>query len=169
MTGFNMKSGVLALAAAATLAIAVSPANAQWRHHTRSYDGGDFNTGQKVAIIGGGAAAGAVIGGLLGGTKGAIIGGAVGGGAGTIAVVAKEESEHHYRGYRGGYGYGGGPYYGGRFSQGYYESGRGPGWGDRWRDRGDRWRDVHRGDRVGQWRGGDRAEDRFNRVGRDRH
>ena len=42
------------------------------------------SAGQSAAIIGGSAAAGAVIGGLSGGTKGAIIGGAIGGVGGLI-------------------------------------------------------------------------------------
>jgi len=42
------------------------------------------SVGQSAAIIGGSAAAGAVVGGLSGGTKGAIIGGAIGGVGGLI-------------------------------------------------------------------------------------
>jgi len=66
-----------------------------------------LSTGQKAAIIGGGAAAGALIGGLAGGKKGAIIGGLLGGGAGTGAVILKDhndrerwEDRYRYRRYR---------------------------------------------------------------------
>ena len=100
---FNKRifAGVLSLA---LLLAIVAPASAQWRRRDRG-----FSTGQKVAIIGGGAAAGAVIGGLLGGTKGAVIGGVVGAGGGTGAVLirnhqADEHNEHlrdwRYREYR---------------------------------------------------------------------
>ena len=44
-------------------------------------------TGGDVAKVGGGAAAGAVVGGLLGKAKGAVIGGIIGGGAGTAVAV----------------------------------------------------------------------------------
>jgi len=49
--------------------------------------GGDHKK-RNTALIGGGAAAGAVIGGLAGGGKGALIGGAAGAGAGTATAAA---------------------------------------------------------------------------------
>jgi len=44
-------------------------------------------TGGDVAKAGGGAAAGAVVGGLLGKAKGAVLGGIIGAGAGTVVAV----------------------------------------------------------------------------------
>lgn len=48
-----------------------------------------MSTKEKAAYIGGGAAAGALIGGLLGGKKGAVIGGLLGAGGGTGYVYYK--------------------------------------------------------------------------------
>jgi hypothetical protein len=73
-----------------------SPANAQ------SF-GRRLSTGEKAGVIGGGAAAGAVIGGLLGGKKGAIIGGLLGAGGGSAYVAASGRNDDRYRrdnGYR---------------------------------------------------------------------
>ena len=58
---------------------------------------GKSHTKSNVTKIGGGAAAGAVIGGLAGGGKGALIGTAVGAGAGTgvAAATGKEEAVIH--------------------------------------------------------------------------
>src|SRR5438128_1216847 len=75
-------AGLLSLA---LLLAIVSPASAQWRRRDRG-----LSTGEKAGIIGGGAAAGAVIGGLLGGKKGAVIGGLLGAGGGTGVVVYKD-------------------------------------------------------------------------------
>jgi len=52
--------------------------------------------GEKAAIIGGGAAAGALLGGLLGGKKGAIIGGVLGAGGGTAYVVTKDRNADRF-------------------------------------------------------------------------
>jgi hypothetical protein len=71
---------------------AVTPADAQFRRW-RDRDRGRLSTGEKAAIIGGGAAAGAVLGGLLGGKKGAIIGGVIGGGGGTGYVVLRDRRD----------------------------------------------------------------------------
>ncbi len=55
---FNLKATVAALVIAATAAIAVSPADAQWRgRHHRGHDRGD-------AVLGG-LAAGAILGGII--------------------------------------------------------------------------------------------------------
>jgi len=67
--------------------------------------GGRMSNGQKAGVIGGGAAAGAVIGGLLGGRKGAIIGGLLGAGGGSAYVYANGRDDDRYRGYRGYNGY----------------------------------------------------------------
>jgi hypothetical protein len=58
---------------------------------------GKSHTKSNVTKIGGGAAAGAIIGGLAGGGKGALIGTAVGAGAGTgvAAATGKEEAVIH--------------------------------------------------------------------------
>jgi hypothetical protein len=58
---------------------------------------GKSHTKSNVTKIGGGAAAGALIGGLAGGGKGALIGTAVGAGAGTgvAAATGKEEALIH--------------------------------------------------------------------------
>lgn len=58
---------------------------------------GESHTKSNVTKIGGGAAAGALIGGLAGGGKGALIGTAVGAGAGTgvAAATGKEEAVIH--------------------------------------------------------------------------
>ena len=75
------------LADGKTLPVSTSGFHAQGKSHTKS----------NVTKIGGGAAAGALIGGLAGGGKGALIGTAVGAGAGTGVAVAtgKEEAVVH--------------------------------------------------------------------------
>jgi len=94
---------------AATLGLAllfgaITSANAQ------SF-GGRMSTKEKAAYIGGGAAAGAVIGGLLGGKKGAIIGGLLGAGGGAGVVYYKGRDDDRYgryydsRDYRDSRGY----------------------------------------------------------------
>ncbi len=54
-----------------------------------------MSTKEKVAYIGGGAAAGALLGGLLGGKKGAIIGGLLGAGGGTGYVYYKNRQDEY--------------------------------------------------------------------------
>src|SRR6516164_10761668 len=75
------------LADGKTMAISTSGFRAQGKSHTKS----------NVTKVGGGAAAGALIGGLTGGGKGALIGTAVGAGAGTgvAAATGKEEAVVH--------------------------------------------------------------------------
>jgi len=75
------------LANGKTLPISTSSFHAKGKSHTKS----------NVTKIGGGAAAGALIGGLAGGGKGALIGTAVGAGAGTgvAAATGKEEAMIH--------------------------------------------------------------------------
>jgi hypothetical protein len=70
-----------------TLAVSTSGFHTKGKSHTKS----------NVTKIGGGAAAGALIGGLAGGGKGALIGTAVGAGAGTgvAAATGKEEAIIH--------------------------------------------------------------------------
>lgn len=70
-----------------TLPLSTSGFHAKGKSHTKS----------NVTKIGGGAAAGALIGGLAGGGKGALIGTAVGAGAGTgvAAATGKEEAVIH--------------------------------------------------------------------------
>jgi uncharacterized membrane protein len=70
-----------------TLRVSTSGFRAKGKSHTKS----------NVTKIGGGAAAGALIGGLAGGGKGALIGTAVGAGAGTgvAAATGKEEAVIH--------------------------------------------------------------------------
>lgn len=63
--------------------------------------GGRLSTGEKVGAIGGGTAAGALIGGLLGGKKGAVIGGLLGGGAGTAYVYSQGRDYDRYGRYYG--------------------------------------------------------------------
>ena len=75
---------------------AVMPASAQWRR-----DRNRTSTREKAAWIGGGAAVGAVIGGLLNGKKGAVIGGMIGAGGGTGAVILKDRrNDDRYDRYR---------------------------------------------------------------------
>lgn len=87
-------AGTLGLA---ILCVATTTANAQ------SF-GGRTSTKEKAAYIGGGAVAGALIGGLLGGKKGAVIGGLLGAGGGTGYVYYKGKQEEdrygRYYGYR---------------------------------------------------------------------
>jgi hypothetical protein len=82
----------------AMLLAATNTANAQ------SFGGRRTSTKEKAAYIGGGAAAGALIGGLLGGKKGAVIGGLLGAGGGTGYVYYKGKQEEdrygRYYGYR---------------------------------------------------------------------
>lgn len=75
------------LAAGKTLQVSTSGFRIKGKSHTKS----------NVTKIGGGAAAGALIGGLAGGGKGALIGTAVGAGAGTgvAAATGKEEAVIH--------------------------------------------------------------------------
>ena len=75
------------LANGKTLPVSTSGFRAKGKSHTKS----------NVTKIGGGAAAGALIGGLAGGGKGALIGTAVGAGAGTgvAAATGKEEAVIH--------------------------------------------------------------------------
>lgn len=88
-------AGLLSLA---LLFAIVSPASAQWRRRDRG-----LSTGEKAGIIGGGTAAGAVIGGLLGGKKGAVIGGLLGAGGGTGVVVYKDrQDDNRWDRYRDG-------------------------------------------------------------------
>jgi Protein of unknown function (DUF3300) len=54
---------------------------------------GKSHAGRNVALIGGGAAVGAVLGGIAGGGKGALIGTAVGAGAGTATAAATGKQE----------------------------------------------------------------------------
>ena len=70
---------------------ATMPANAQYF--------GRMSNKEKAAVIGGSAAAGAVIGGLLGGKKGAVIGGLLGAGGGTGYVYYKGRDDDRYRRY----------------------------------------------------------------------
>jgi hypothetical protein len=89
MTSINKKFSVAILSLAIML-VAVSSANAQsWRRYR---DNGTSKR-EKAAWIGGGAAAGAVIGGLLNGKKGAIIGGLLGAGAGTATTIIKDRND----------------------------------------------------------------------------
>ena len=55
--------------------------------------GGKSHAGRNVALIGGGAGAGAILGGIAGGGKGAVIGAAAGAGAGTLAAAATGKHE----------------------------------------------------------------------------
>ena len=75
------------LADGKTLSVSTSGFRAKGKSHAKS----------NVTKIGGGAAAGALIGGLAGGGKGALIGTAVGAGAGTgvAAATGKEEAVVH--------------------------------------------------------------------------
>lgn len=84
MKTISKKLGAAVLSLAFIFAVA-SQASAEHRHRDR-----DLSKGKKAAIIGGGAAAGAVVGALLGGKKGALIGGLLGGGAGAGYVVLKD-------------------------------------------------------------------------------
>ena len=58
--------------------------------------GGRMSTKEKAAYIGGGAVAGALIGGLLGGKRGAVIGGLLGAGGGTGYVYYKGKEDDRY-------------------------------------------------------------------------
>jgi hypothetical protein len=92
---FTLSKKICAAALGLALLFAVTTsANAQ------SF-GGRMSTGEKAAYIGGGAAAGAIIGGLLGGKKGAIIGGLLGAGGGTGYVYYKGRDDDRYRRYYG--------------------------------------------------------------------
>ena len=71
------------------LLAATSSANAQ------SF-GGRLSGKEKAAYIGGGAVAGALIGGLLGGKKGAVIGGLLGAGGGAGVVALKGRDDYRY-------------------------------------------------------------------------
>jgi outer membrane lipoprotein SlyB len=54
---------------------------------------GEGHTKSNVAKIGGGAAVGALLGGIFGGGKGAAIGAVAGGGAGTVGAAATGKKE----------------------------------------------------------------------------
>jgi hypothetical protein len=85
-----------AIVGLALLLAATTSANAQ------SF-GNRLSGGEKAAIIGGSAAAGALIGGLLGGKKGAVIGGLVGAGGGTAYSLSRSDDDRYRRYYRGRY------------------------------------------------------------------
>ena len=80
LTSIQLKNGK-------TLLVSTSAFRAKGKSHTKS----------NVTKIGGGAAAGALIGGLAGGGKGALVGTAVGAGAGTgvAAATGKDEAVIH--------------------------------------------------------------------------
>lgn len=100
MTLINKKLMLATMGMLVMLAMAI-PASA---HDGRRGRSRGTSTKEKVAYIGGGAAAGAVIGGLLNGKKGAIIGGLLGAGAGTGAVLIKDklDDDDDYRFRRNG-------------------------------------------------------------------
>ena len=118
----NKRIGTAVLSLAILLA-AVAPVSAQsW-----SRFGGSMTGRKKATYIGGGAAAGAVIGGLLNGRKGAIIGGLLGAGAGAATVYIKgkrEEDRYRYdsRYYNDRY-YDNGYYNNNYYNSGYYNNG----------------------------------------------
>jgi hypothetical protein len=87
----KLSAAILGLA---LLFAATTPASAQ------SY-GNRLSGGEKAAIIGGSAAAGALIGGLLGGKKGAVIGGLVGAGGGTAYSLSRGNDDRYRRYDRG--------------------------------------------------------------------
>jgi len=63
--------------------VSVEPVRLEGKSHTKN----------NAVLIGGGAAAGAVLGGIMGGGKGALIGGAIGAGAGTATAAATGKRE----------------------------------------------------------------------------
>jgi hypothetical protein len=90
MISINKKFSVAILSLVILLAT-ISSANAQgWRRWNR--DNGTSKK-EKAAWIGGGAAAGAVVGGLLNGKTGAIVGGLLGAGAGTATAIIKDRND----------------------------------------------------------------------------
>lgn len=93
MSTISRKLGAAVLSMAFIFAMA-GTASAEHRYRSRDRD---LSNGKKAAIIGGGAAAGAVIGALVGGKKGALIGGLIGGGAGTGYVVIKDRDDDRDR------------------------------------------------------------------------
>ncbi|HJQ70551.1 MAG TPA: hypothetical protein VKA70_16355 [Blastocatellia bacterium] len=102
MIKVNRKLCAGALSLALLLAVAM-PASAQSRF------GGSMSTKKKVGIIAGGAAAGALLGGVINGKKGAVLGGVIGGGAGAgyVYIEGKREEDRYaeydyyrYRDYR---------------------------------------------------------------------
>ena len=118
----NKRIGTAVLSLAILLA-AVAPVSAQsW-----SRFGGSMTGRKKATYIGGGAAAGAVIGGLLNGRKGAVVGALLGAGAGAATVYIKgkrEENRYRYdsRYYNDRY-YNDRYYDNGNYNNGYYNSG----------------------------------------------
>lgn len=79
------------------LTLRLTSINGQAVHTSAAFFKGKSHTKSNVTKIGGGAAAGTVIGALAGGGKGAAIGGAAGAGAGTgvAAATGKEEAIVH--------------------------------------------------------------------------
>lgn len=108
-----------------------SSASAQSRYRDRG-----LSAGEKAAYIGGGAAAGAVIGGLLGGKKGAVIGGLLGAGGGTGAVLLQGRDDDRYGRYYGN------RYYGNRYRRDWDNHRRD--WDDHHRDWDNHYRDRDR-------------------------
>ncbi len=101
MIKINRKLCAVALSLVFLLAVVATPASAQSRF------GGSMSTKKKVGIIAGGAAAGALLGGVINGKKGAVLGGLIGGGAGAgyVYVEGKREEDRYgeyyrYRDYR---------------------------------------------------------------------
>ncbi|HZS49114.1 MAG TPA: hypothetical protein VFC63_28865 [Blastocatellia bacterium] len=94
---FVKRIGVMLLVLGTLFAATSASTFAQGRYYHRDHDG------QNAAIIGGSAAAGAVIGALAGGGKGALIGGLIGAGGGTAIAVTRNHDRYYYdRGYYGG-------------------------------------------------------------------
>ena len=90
MISINKKFSVAILSMVILLGT-ISSANAQgWRRWNR--DNGTSKK-EKAVWIGGGAAAGAVVGGLLNGKTGAIVGGLLGAGAGTATAIIKDRND----------------------------------------------------------------------------
>ena len=100
MLSINKKISVAILSLIVLFAAAM-PADAQWRRYR---DRGTSKK-EKAAWIGGGAAAGAVIGGMLNGSKGAVLGGLLGAGAGTGVAIIRDRNERNDNEWRGRYRY----------------------------------------------------------------
>ena len=96
------RGSVIVLVFGMLFALSATPTFGQSRYRRGT------STKEKVLTIGGGTAAGAIIGAIAGGKKGAVIGGLIGAGAGTGFALLKDrrDRDRYYRGrndYRDGY------------------------------------------------------------------
>ena len=93
MLRLKLIAGHLALAVILTQPlVGLAQTKVQHRQAQREQDAHDKRHHNTAKVVGGSAAGGAVLGGLMGGGKGAVIGGAVGAGGGLVADKVRKRN-----------------------------------------------------------------------------